>query len=94
MCVRAAASSIRRTTFLPPITAEGHRPLTLTPDPDPDLTLTTGPDPDPSGALDPNPDPNPNPNPNPNQVDGYMNAGNRQCYALQCLGNSLRKVRP
>ena len=21
-----------------------------------------------------------------------MNAGNRQCYALQCLGNSLRKA--
>jgi len=26
------------------------------------------------------------------EVDGYMNAGNRQCYALQCLGNSLRKA--
>jgi predicted membrane chloride channel (bestrophin family) len=26
------------------------------------------------------------------EVEGYMSAGNRQCYALQCLGNSLRKA--
>ena len=29
---------------------------------------------------------------NADEVDGYMSAANKQCYALQCLGNSLRKA--